>query len=128
MSAARLRPWLVWFGVLAATAACCCSCEDGSTRRMSRSAFLLVVLGGKRGRQAARSDLRSRAAAFVVFNWFFLRPYNTLIIADPLDWLVLLAFLVTGIVAAQLLERQRRADRDCAPSRGRDRPSCHVGR
>jgi two-component system sensor histidine kinase KdpD len=38
-----------------------------------------------------------------VFNWFFLPPYHTLVVADPLDWLVLVAFLATSAVAAQLL-------------------------
>ena len=43
------------------------------------------------------------AASFLVFNWFFLPPYHTFVVANRLDWLVLLAFLATGGVAAQLL-------------------------
>lgn len=70
-------------------------------------AFLLIVLGGSAaGGRALGISLA--IAAFLGFNYFFLPPYNTLVIADPLDWLVLFAFLVTGVVAAQLLERQRR--------------------
>jgi two-component system sensor histidine kinase KdpD len=38
----------------------------------------------------------------------FLPPYYTLTIADPLDWLVLVSFLATSLVAAELLARQRR--------------------
>ncbi|MDE3053702.1 MAG: DUF4118 domain-containing protein, partial [Gemmatimonadota bacterium] len=45
------------------------------------------------------------AVAFFIFDFLFLPPYYTLVIQDPLDWLVLVAFLITGIVAAQLLAR-----------------------
>jgi two-component system sensor histidine kinase KdpD len=73
-------------------------------------AYLLVVLGGS----AAGGGLLGVAlsvAAFLCFNYLFLPPYATLVIADPLDWLVLVAFLATGIVAAQLLSRaQQRAE------------------
>jgi two-component system, OmpR family, sensor histidine kinase KdpD len=34
-------------------------------------------------------------------------PFATLVVADPLDWLVLLAFLVTSVVGAQLLHLAR---------------------
>lgn len=69
--------------------------------------FLLVVLGGSAAGGRALG-LSLAAAAFLAFNLFFLPPYNTLVIANPLDWLVLFVFLVTGVVAAQLLENQRR--------------------
>lgn len=72
--------------------------------------YLLVVLAG--------SALGSRAlglvlagAAFLLFNYEFLPPYGTLVISDPLDWLVLVTFLITSVVAAELLERQRRQTR-----------------
>ena len=66
--------------------------------------YLLVVLGGSAvGGRAL--GLVLAAAAFLAFNFFFIPPYHTLGIADPRDWIVLVAFLVTGIVAAQLLYR-----------------------
>lgn len=67
--------------------------------------YLLVVLGGSAAGRIA--GLTVGVAAFVLFNLFFLPPYNTLIVNDPLDWLVLFAFLVTSVVAAELLNRQR---------------------
>jgi two-component system sensor histidine kinase KdpD len=73
-------------------------------------AYLLVVLVGS----AAGGGLLGVAlsgAAFLCFNYLFLPPYSTFVIGDPLDWLVLVAFLLTGIVAAQLLSRaQQRAE------------------
>lgn len=70
-------------------------------------ALLAVVLvasatGGR------RVGIATAAGAFLLFNFFFLPPYYTLVIADPLDWLVLVAFLLVGVVAAQLLHRAQR--------------------
>lgn len=46
-------------------------------------------------------------AAMVCFNFFFLPPVGTLTIADPENWVALLAFLATAIVASQLSGRAR---------------------
>ncbi len=69
--------------------------------------YLLVVLGASAAGGRA-VGLAISGGAFLAFNFLFLPPYFTLIIADPLDWLVLATFLITGIVAAQLLYRARR--------------------
>lgn len=108
MKVRTVRPWLSWFGVLAVTASVLLLIRGRLDKAHFALAFLLVVLAGSAAHGRALG-LALAGVAFLVFNWFFLRPYNTLIIEDPRDWLVLVAFLVTGIVAAQLLERQRRA-------------------
>jgi len=46
-------------------------------------------------------------AAFLVVDWFFLPPYHTLTVGNSFDWLVLVVFIVTSVVAAQLLHRAR---------------------
>ncbi|MCC6316890.1 MAG: DUF4118 domain-containing protein [Gemmatimonadaceae bacterium] len=80
-------------------------------------AYLLAVLiasadGGR------RIGLLSASLAFLTFNWFFLPPYGTLIIAEPLDWFVLASFLVTSIVASHLFHRvQREAEEARARTR-----------
>lgn len=68
--------------------------------------YLLVVLGASAwgGRTLG---LSVAALAFLAFDFFFLKPYLTFVIANPLDWLVLVVFLVTSVVAAQLLYRAR---------------------
>lgn len=65
-------------------------------------AYLLVVQGASAsgGRPLG---LSIAAAAFLAFNWFFLPPYNTLVLQDPLNWLVLIAFLATSVLSANLL-------------------------
>ncbi len=64
--------------------------------------FLLVVLGASAygGRLLG---VTIAVASFLVFDWMFLPPYRTLLVRNPLDWLVLAVFLVTSLVAAQLL-------------------------
>jgi two-component system, OmpR family, sensor histidine kinase KdpD len=46
--------------------------------------------------------------ATAAFNFFFLPPYGTFTIADPQNWIALLSFLVTALVASDLSERARR--------------------
>jgi len=46
--------------------------------------------------------------ATAAFNFYFLPPIKTFTIADPQNWIALLAFLVTALVASNLAERARR--------------------
>lgn len=70
--------------------------------------FLLVVLGGStRGGRVV--GLVLSVVCFLAFNFFLLPPLYTLGIHDPLDWWVLVAFLITGMVAAQMFYRGQRA-------------------
>jgi len=66
--------------------------------------FLLIVLGASAAGGRVLG-LATAGAAFIIFDVLFLPPYNTLVVANPFDWLVLFAFLSTSVVAAQLLYR-----------------------
>lgn len=68
--------------------------------------LLLVLLGTVSG--GRRLGLSLAGVGFVLFNWFFLRPYGTLRINDPLDWSVLVVFVAVSAVAAQMLHRLQR--------------------
>jgi two-component system sensor histidine kinase KdpD len=66
--------------------------------------------------------IESTAASIVAvacFNFFFLPPVGTFTIADPQNWVALVAFLATAIVASQLSGRARRREIDAA-TRQRD--------
>jgi two-component system sensor histidine kinase KdpD len=58
-------------------------------------------------------------AAMVAFNYFFLPPVGTLTVADPQNWVALLAFLLTSITGSQLSSRIRR-EADVANRRRRE--------
>ena len=68
--------------------------------------YLLVVLSGSAAGGRVLGVLLS-LAAFITLDWAFLSPYGTMMVRDPLDWLALVAFLVTSLVAAQLLYAAR---------------------
>ncbi len=104
---ARLRDFALWFGVLALATIAMLSVRTHLDKAHVALIYLLVVLGasGVAGRLVGLSVV---TAAFLLFNFFFLPPYTTLAIYNPLDWLVLITFLATSIVAAQLLYRSRR--------------------
>jgi two-component system sensor histidine kinase KdpD len=47
-------------------------------------------------------------AATLAFNYYFLPPYGTFTIADPQNWIALVAFLATALIASELSEKARR--------------------
>ena len=101
---------LLWLSVLAAVTLAMFSARRQLDKAHVALGFLIVVLGGS----AAGGRLVGvplSLLGFFLFNFLFLHPYFTFGVSNPLDWLVLVAFLVTGIVAAQLLDRsQERAE------------------
>ena len=68
--------------------------------------FLLVVLASSASGGRVLG-VAIALTAFLIFDWFFLPPYNTLLVRNPLDWVVLVTFLVTSFVAAELLHRAK---------------------
>jgi two-component system, OmpR family, sensor histidine kinase KdpD len=69
--------------------------------------YIVVILLVASGWGVVEATAASVAAA-VCLNVFFLPPVGTLTIADPLNWVALAAFLVTGVVTSQLSGRARR--------------------
>src|ERR1017187_4121562 len=69
--------------------------------------FLLVVLllASRWGLALATT---TAIVATLAFNYFFLPPVHTFTISDPQNWIALLAFLVSAILASRLSERARR--------------------
>jgi two-component system sensor histidine kinase KdpD len=69
--------------------------------------FLLVVLllASRWGLTVA---ITTAVVATLAFNYFFLPPVHTFTITDPQNWIALLAFLTSAIVASRLAERARR--------------------
>jgi two-component system, OmpR family, sensor histidine kinase KdpD len=96
--------WALWLGALAALTAVMAMARARLDTAHVALAYLLAVLGATTFGGRALGFAVS-GAAFVAFNWFFLHPVGTLGVDDPLDWLVLGAFLTTSLVVAQLLHR-----------------------
>jgi two-component system sensor histidine kinase KdpD len=111
----RRREWVAWFAVLAVVTAGMLSIRGHLNEAHITLAYLLVVQGGS-ARGGRPLGLALAAAAFICFDIFFLPPFGRLTIEDPLNWLVLLAFLGTSILSAQLLYR---AQAEAAAARAR---------
>ncbi|HWZ99697.1 MAG TPA: DUF4118 domain-containing protein [Candidatus Dormibacteraeota bacterium] len=80
--------------------------------------FLLAILAVSAAWGMAVSALMS-VAAMLAFNYFFLPPVGHFTVADPQNWVALLAFLVTAMVGSQLSSRIRK-EADVAHRRRRE--------
>ena len=69
--------------------------------------FLLVVLCVS-ATWGLRCAVAAAVAGTLVFNYFFLPPVGTFTVSDPQNWVALLAFLATAVIASRLAERARR--------------------
>jgi two-component system sensor histidine kinase KdpD len=101
------RPWLewtAWFALLAIVTAALVAVRSHLNGTYITLAYLLVVQGGS-ARRGRPLGLALASVAFLSFDYFFLPPFGTLTIDNPLNWFVLLAFLATSVLSAQLLYR-----------------------
>jgi two-component system sensor histidine kinase KdpD len=94
--------WLRWLGALALLTAAMLVVRSDLEKAHVALAYLLLVLVAS-ARSGRTIGITLSVLSFVCLNFFFLPPFHTLVVSHRLDWLVLAAFLVTGIVASQLL-------------------------
>ena len=102
----RVR-WLLWATVLAVVTLCLLAVRDKLDAAYVALAYLLVVQGGS-AHAGGRLGLALTVVAFVAFDVLFVPPYGSLAVSRPGEWLVLIGFFVTSLVASQLFERGRR--------------------
>jgi two-component system sensor histidine kinase KdpD len=78
--------------------------------------FLLVVLfvAILRGSKPA---LLASVIGMLCFNFFFLPPFHTFTIADPQNWIALIAFFITALAVGQLSARAKRRAREAEAGR-----------
>lgn len=86
--------------------------------------FLLAVLSIAAA-WGLRYALPMSLAAALCFNFFFLPPIGTFAIAEAQNWVALLAFLATSVIASNLSERARRETAE-AQSRRQDVERLYV--
>ncbi|MGE0443375.1 MAG: ATP-binding protein [Gemmatimonadales bacterium] len=102
----RWNHWGIWLVIFVLTTAGMLAVRSRLDKAHVALLYLLLVLAasvaGGRG-----LGLILAGVAFLGFNGLFLQPYGTLTIADPLDWLVLVTFLVVGGVATQIVHLLR---------------------
>ena len=105
-NSSRVGRALVWTLVFATVTAIMVAVRGRIDRVHVTLAYLLIVQLASA--QAGRAlGVALAVLSFLTFNFFFVPPYGTLDVANPLDWLVLAAFLITSVISAQLLYRAR---------------------
>jgi two-component system sensor histidine kinase KdpD len=68
--------------------------------------YILIVLGATSGGEQ-RLGVLVAVLGFLAINYFFQSPFDTLTVDQPLDFLALVAFLATALVANHLLAKAR---------------------
>ena len=98
---------IAWAGVAAVCTILLALEREALDKAHMALAYMVVVLlaSAHAGRVVG---IMLAIVCFLAFNFFLLPPYYTFVIAEPLDWLVLLAFLIVSTVGAQLLHRVQR--------------------
>ena len=61
--------------------------------------------------------LVASVTATVAFNYYFLPPIGTLTIADPQNWVALISFLATSLIASRLSSRAKQRTQDAIERR-----------
>jgi len=118
--------WVVWVGLTAAATLLLRPLRGHLDKTHIALLYLLLVLAGSVA-GGRRTGLSLAGAAFLLFNWFFLPPYGTFRLADPMDWLVLVAFLVVAAVAAQMVHRLRERAEEARRRTEEVRQLAHLG-
>ncbi len=111
LSLGQLLRAAAWTGVLALATIGMLAVRPRLNEAHVALVYLLVVLGAS-AYAGRRLGLALAAAAFLLFDWYFLPPYGSLVVVNPLDWIVLFAFLGTSAVATQLLSRAQEKAQD----------------
>jgi len=114
-AARRAVPWIAWIAALAAVTAVLHQWRGEIETAHVVIPFLLIVLGGSAtgGRPLG---FTLAVGGFLLIDYYFQVPFDTLSVGKPLDWVVLVAFLATAAVATQLLAR---AQEEAAEARHR---------
>jgi len=110
--------WATWLAVLIVATGGMYLARTALDKAHLALVFLLVVLGASAA-GGRILGLTVASLAFLAFDVIFLPPYGRLTVANPLDWLVLVAFLATSVVATQLLYRAN-ATAEAATARARE--------
>lgn len=105
-SRSAILRWVTWSGLLLLATIVLLQVREQVDLAYATITMLLIVLGASAvGGRVMGFTLA--LTAFVIIDYFFQRPFDRFEVNKPLDALVLIAFLVTAIVATDLLARAR---------------------
>jgi two-component system sensor histidine kinase KdpD len=104
--AIRYLDWALWLGLLLLSTLVMRSARPNIGQTHAAFVYILIVLGATAGGERWLGIIVA-VLGFLAINYFFQPPFDTLTVGQPLDFLALLVFLVTALVANHLLARAR---------------------
>ncbi len=116
--AAKAATWGIWLGAFVVGTTTMLFARGRLGAAHIALTYLLLVLGAS-ARGGRPLGITVAVLAFAAFDVLFIPPYATFVVADPFNWIVLLAFLITSLVAAQLLY-EAQAGTDAARARAEE--------
>ena len=120
----RWQVWTVFIAVLAVATAVLFAVRGQVQQVHVVLVYLLIILGGSAFGGRALGVVLA-ILGFLSIDYFFQQPFGLLSVESGLDWFVLVTFLITAGVAANLLARaQAAADRE----RGRSEEVARLSR
>jgi two-component system sensor histidine kinase KdpD len=101
-----LANWLIWLAITAAGTAVMAAMRASFDQVHVVLVYLVIVLfaSASAGRPLG---FTLAVLGFILIDYYFQPPYGEVSVGKPLDWAALGAFLVTALVATQLLARAR---------------------
>jgi two-component system sensor histidine kinase KdpD len=107
----RLTTWCIWLGLIAGATWAMMQARDVIDQVHVILVYLLLVLGASTSGERLLAITLS-VLGFVSTGYFFQPPYGSIADGKPLDWVALVAFLATAIVATHLLTRAQKEARE----------------
>jgi len=114
--------YLLAFGLIAVTTAIFFTVREVLDKTLLALLFLLPV-GLSTALWGLGPGITSALCAFLTFNYFFIKPYYTLAVHQPVDLVILLVFLIVAVVISQLVGR---AQAGLATAKAREREATQL--
>jgi two-component system sensor histidine kinase KdpD len=109
LSLSRLKTWVYRYAVaIGSVAAVVLIYRRLPVNPTTVALTLFLIVLGVASRWGLSIAITTAITSTLAFNYFFLPPVRTFTISDPENWIALLAFLISAIVASRLSERARR--------------------
>jgi K+-sensing histidine kinase KdpD len=102
----RYIDWALWLGMLILSTWIMRAARPNIGEAHASFAYILIVLGATAGGERWLGILVA-ILGFLAINYFFQPPFDSLTVDQPLDYLALVSFLATALVANHLLARAR---------------------
>jgi two-component system sensor histidine kinase KdpD len=108
----QAQHWITWGSILIGATVVLVFSRAANEQTYVPVVYLLVVLGGS-ANGGRRLGFALAVASFLLIDYYLQTPYDHITITKTVDLVTLAAFLVTAVVASELLDRAQR-DRDVA--------------